>query len=58
MARANLKRAAKVRGQLTFPVSQLQVCKFKMWTNYVGIISDSLAFGFYAYEKQFTGEEI
>lgn len=29
MARANLKRAAKVKGQLTLPISKLQVCKLK-----------------------------
>lgn len=54
MARANLKRAAKVRGQLTVPISKLQVSKL-VWANHVGIMPDSLALGFYAYEKQATG---
>lgn len=50
MARANLSRAAKGKGQLTFPISKLKVSKLKMCQP-AGIRSDSLALRVYAYRN-------
>lgn len=57
MARANLKESSKGEGSTDISNLKTTGVQVKMWTNHVGIISDSLALGFYAYEKQSTGDK-
>lgn len=54
---SKLKESSEGEGSTDISNLKTTGVQVKTWTNHIGIISDSLALGFYVYEKQSTGDK-